>query len=69
MDVATLERELQQLPGHLQDRIAAFLTVLRLKRDGADELIHNRLNDADSGNWKSWKEAKRELGIENPDEE
>lgn len=69
MDVATLEREIQQLPGHLQDRIAAFLTALRLKREGTDHDIHARLNDAQPGNWKSWKEVKPELGLEGPDAE
>lgn len=66
MDVATLQNEIQQLPGHLQDRIAAYLTALRLKREGADQEIQRRLDDTDPDQWKSWKQVKADLGINTP---
>ncbi|MEM9479569.1 MAG: hypothetical protein AAGA58_07955 [Verrucomicrobiota bacterium] len=45
MDVATIQNELQQLPGDQQDRIAAFLTALRMKREGFMEEVRERLDD------------------------
>jgi hypothetical protein len=69
MDVATLQNEIQQLPGHLQDRIAAYLTSLRLKREGADLEIQRRLDDSDPCQWESWKEVKADLDISAPDDE
>lgn len=69
MDVATLQNEIQQLPGHLQDRIAAYLTSLRLKREGVDLEIQRRLDDSDPGQWKSWKQVKADIGINAADAE
>jgi hypothetical protein len=45
-----------------QDRLAAFLTVLRLRRDPAymDE-IDRRLRDKDPANWMALKEVKTQL--------
>jgi hypothetical protein len=45
MDVAMLQKEIQQLPDHLQDRLAAFLTALRMHRSGQDQEIFGRLDD------------------------
>jgi hypothetical protein len=63
MDVITLQNEIQQLPGHLQDRLAAFLTALRMSRNGDDREIQRRLDDPNPENWKSWKDVKPDLGI------
>lgn len=63
MDVVTLQNEIQQLPSHLQDRLAAFLTVLRMNRNGDDLEIQRRLDDPEPENWKSWKDVKKEFNI------
>lgn len=67
MDVVTLQHEIQQLPGHLQDRLAAFLTALRMHRDGGDQEIQRRLDDPDPGNWTSWQQVKEDLNIQDAD--
>lgn len=69
MDVITLQNEIQQLPGHLQDRLAAFLTALRMSRDGTDLEIQRRLDDPSLNNWKAWKEVKADLHSNEPDPE
>lgn len=69
MDVITLQNEIQQLPGHLQDRLAAFLTALRMRRDGQDLEIQRRLDDPNPENWKSWEQVKAELSIIDSDDE
>ena len=61
MNVAMLQNEIQQLPAELQDRLAAFLTVLRMRRSGQDEEIFRRLDDPLSEKWLSWQQAKKEL--------
>jgi hypothetical protein len=61
VNVATLEKEIELLPAHLQDRLAAFLTALRLHRSGLDQEIFSRLDDHKSENWQSWKDVKSEL--------
>jgi hypothetical protein len=63
MDVITLQNEIQQLPGHLQDRLAAFLTALRMTRNGDDLEIQRRLDDPEPENWKSWKDVKNDPSI------
>lgn len=63
MDVITLQNEIQLLPGHLQDRLAAFLTYLRMQRDGVDQEIQRRLDDSNPENWKSWEQVKADLGV------
>jgi hypothetical protein len=69
MDVITLQNEIQQLPGHLQDRLAAFLTALRMNRDGGDREIQRRLDDPSPENWKAWKDVKAELHPNDPSPE
>ena len=69
MDVLTLQNEIQQLPGHLQDRLAAFLTALRMHRDGLDLEIQRRLDDENPENWKSWNQVKADLSMTDPDAE
>ena len=56
-----LQNEIQQLPDELQDRLAAFLTVLRMRRSGQDEEIFRRLDDPQSGKWLPWQQVKSEL--------
>lgn len=69
MDVITLQNEIQQLPGHLKDRLAAFLTALRMRRDGQDLEIQRRLDDPNPENWKSWEQVKVDLSISDSDVE
>ena len=61
MNVATLEKEIELLPEHLQDRLAAFLTALRMHRSGQDLEIFNRLDDRTCENWQSWTRVKEEI--------
>ena len=61
MNVSTLQKEIELLPDHLQDRLAAFLTALRLHRSGQDQEIFNRLNDENPENWKSWQDVRLEI--------
>lgn len=67
MDVITLQKEIQLLPCHLQDRLAAFLTALRMHRNGEDQEIQRRFDDPNPENWRSWEQVKADLGIEDPD--
>lgn len=69
MDVITLQNEIQQLPSHLQDRLAAFLTALRMRREGQDLEIQRRLDDSNPENWKSWGPVKADLNINDSDSE
>ena len=69
MDVITLQNEIQQLPGHLQDRLAAFLTALRMHRDGQDLEIQRRLADPNQENWKPWGQVKADLSLSDSDVE
>jgi hypothetical protein len=62
MDVAILQKEIQQLPDHLQDRLAAFLTALRMHRSGQDEEIFRRLDDPRPEKWSSWQQVKTDMG-------
>ena len=67
MDIAALQHELEALPGEQQDRLAAFLTALRLKRDGMMQEISRRLDDPDPSKWVEWDEAKTRLGLDDDD--
>jgi hypothetical protein len=58
MDVALIQKEIQKLPEHLQDRLAAFLTVLRMRRSGQEQEILGRLDDQQPDKWLSWKQVK-----------
>ena len=61
MDMAVLQQEIQRLPDHLQDRLAAFLTVLRLHRSGQDKEIFRRLDDPQPEKWTSWNQVKADI--------
>lgn len=60
MDVAALQNELQALPPEQQDRMSAFLTALRLQRDGGMTEIRGRLDDKSPESWLSWDDVKDE---------
>jgi len=67
MDVAAIQHELELLPSDQQDRLAAFLTVLRMKREGLIPELQGRLDEEDSSNWISWDDVKAEFGVDNSD--
>ena len=67
MDVAAIQHELELLPADQQDRLAAFLTVLRMKREGLIAELQRRLDDDDSEKWIPWESAKSEHGLNNPE--
>lgn len=67
MDIVALQHELESLPVDQQDRVAAFLTALRLRRDGRMEEIRRKLDDKDPVGWIDWDEAKQRLGMSNLD--
>ena len=62
MTFTTIQKEIETWNTDDQDRLAAYLTVLRLKRDSnhADEL-KRRLEDKDPQNWLSLDEVKKSL--------
>jgi|GEM_PF-2097499 len=62
MDVLALQNELESLPPDQQDRISAFLTVLRMKREGLMAEVKGRLDDSDAGNWVPWEDVRSEFG-------
>lgn len=66
MDVAILQKEIQKLPDHLQDRLAAFLTALRMHRSGQDEEIFRRLDDPRPEKWSSWQQVKTDMVNDDP---
>jgi hypothetical protein len=66
MDVAMLQQEIQQLPDHLQDRLAAFLTALRMHRSGQDLEIFRRLDDQRPEKWSSWQQVKTDMDNDDP---
>jgi hypothetical protein len=66
MDVAMLQQEIQRLPDHLQDRLAAFLTALRMHRSGQDQEIFSRLDDPRPEKWSSWQQVKTDMAKDDP---
>jgi len=62
MTLATIQKEIEKWDSEQQDRLAACLTVLRLKRDPrhAKELAH-RLDDKAPKNWLTLDQLKRKL--------
>ena len=66
MDLAAIQHELEHLPADQQDRVAAFLTALRMKREGLMEELHHRLDDKDPEKWIAWEDAKSQLGLNDP---
>lgn len=69
MDVVTLQQEIQSLPDHLQDRLAAFLTALRMHRCGQDMEIFGRLDDPQPEKWSSWQQVKADMSDDDLPEE
>jgi len=59
MDLKVVEKEVASWAPEDQDRLAAYLTMLRLKRspDHIQELTR-RLDDRDPANWVSLDEVK-----------
>jgi len=68
MNFSVLQQELESLPPEQQDRLSAFLTSLRMRRDGVISEITRRLDDRAQQNWSSWDEVKADLANE-PGEE
>lgn len=64
MDVSELQHEIELLPGDQQDRLAAFLLALRMRREGVLSGIQQRLDDKRPEKWSSWEQAKIELGLD-----
>jgi len=62
MNLTTVQKEIEQWDSEQQDRLAACLSVLRLKRDPrhAKDLAR-RLDDKTPGNWLTLDDLKREL--------
>ncbi len=61
VDVVAIQNELESLPADQQDRISAFLTTLRMKRQGLMAEITRRLDEGDAGKWVPWDEVKTDL--------
>ena len=62
VSIAALQQEVQALPAEDQDKLAAFLLSLRMKRDGLLEEISRRLDDKDPAHWVEWNAAKVAAG-------
>ena len=62
MSLVTVQKEIEQWNSEEQDRLAASLSVLRLKRNPshAKELAH-RLNDKTPENWLTLDQLKQKL--------
>ncbi len=62
MTLAMIEKEIEQWDSEQQDSLAAYLSVLRLKRDPthAKELAR-RLDDKAPGSWLTLEELKGKL--------
>lgn len=58
MNFGALQHELETLPPEQQDRLSAFLTSLRMKRDGILAEVSRRIDDSDAGNWVPWDQVK-----------
>ena len=65
MSIVTLQQEVQSLPAEDQDKLAAFLLSLRMKRDGLLEEISRRLDDGDPSGWVEWNAVKGASGKKN----
>ncbi len=62
MSIAEVEREIHQWSREDQDRLAAFLTLLRLQRDPAYmRKLDARITDQDSGHWMTLDQLKEGL--------
>lgn len=62
MNLATVQKEIEHWDPEQQDRLAACLSVLRLKRDPAHAReLARRLDDKTPQNWLTLDELKRKL--------
>ena len=62
MSYSEVQKAIEQWPSDEQDRLAAFLTVLRLRRDPAYlGEIDLRLRDLEPANWMVLNEVKDRL--------
>jgi len=58
VSIVALQQEVQALPAEDQDKLAAFLLSLRMKRDGLLDEISRRLDDKDPSRWVEWNATK-----------
>ena len=68
MNLSILQHELESLPPEQQDRLSAFLTSLRMRREGIFSEVSRRLDDKDPKSWTSWDAVKAELDGESDEE-
>jgi hypothetical protein len=62
MDLAAVRKEIEQWAPDDQDRLAAMLSVLRLKRDPRHAArLAERLDDKSAAQWVTFDELKRRL--------
>lgn len=62
MDLAIIQKEVETLAPEEQDRLAAYLTVLRMKRSPAHaEELSRRLDDRNPDHWMTLDELKAKL--------
>ena len=62
MDLATISKEIEKLDSEQQDRLAACLSVLRLKRNPAHaKELASRLDDITPQSWLTLEELKQKL--------
>lgn len=65
MVVETLQKEIERLGLEEQERLAAYLHVLRLERDPAHaQLLSDRLADTNPGHWLTLDELNKKLAAE-----
>lgn len=62
MSFVTVQKEVECWDDEDQDRLAAYLATLRLRRTEAHAAeLRRRLDDRDPGNWLSLEEVKSRL--------
>jgi hypothetical protein len=62
MTFATIEKEVQKLDPDKQDRLAAVLSILRMRRDpGHAKELAKRLSDKNAANWMPLNELRQKL--------
>jgi hypothetical protein len=58
MELNVVEKEVATWTPEDQDRLAAYLTILRLKRSDHAQELSRRLDDRNPANWVSLAEVK-----------
>ncbi len=62
MDLTVVQKEVEAWTPEEQDRLAAYLTVLRIKRSSEHaEELSRRLNDREPEHWLTLQELKEKL--------